>query len=442
MISVSSSQPSSCWRPSPSQLLDFNGAVPQSSQAGPGDSADGHRSTSSSATATPCARLFSSVTSASTQSASTGGDELHGAAASVLIHDQPQRQSSAGSAVRWLTVPQLSQLLMDSTQVDEVDRSMWRKTLAPVILLGFHQDLPVVSNVSQVSYLVRWGSVGSHPSQHLLTLEPPFFSSGVVNPFVNDFPQQVTNGSNSLQPKAQELHLVDVLFDMAHIGPPFAGLLDHIPIMSDEALALYDRKNVELIPDQQHRYGRIGKRNGTGIVQLHVTFLRAKAGTRCHIPPHEPVVFFTAVASDPQPFDANPPSLHPPILNPLERTVLREGYTNEQTHCAASLAAVTFHHLSQTAVSNQTPHWYIATHNTNKADSDVMTVFVTSADPASTNSSSTVTTSTPPPPPPTPLVYRYLSNDLNVLSSVSPNNTLREQNIMSAVSRSTHTPTL
>jgi hypothetical protein len=345
---------------------------------------------------------------------------------SVVAGDQTQAQRSP--PVLWCTLPQLRNLLAEST---DVDRSEWERVQEPSILLGFHQDYPVVSGMSQVSYLVSWRCPGIQVIQQPpLTLEPPFQALKGVripNTFYTSFPQQVTSASNLLEPKACELHLVDMLFDMARINSALATILDRIPIMSYSQLQSYHREDIDLIVGRQPHYGRFGERKiGTGIlVQVHVALLRAKEGFNCPVPPPEPVVFFTAAGSHPLPYDTKPIA-HPILLqspfthNLLYSTSRRERYPYEATSRAASLASVTFHYL--TAVSKTDAHWYTATHNVSPAKSDVMTVFV-----APTESSSSTT------PAPVPLVYRYLTAELNNLPSSSTHNTLREQNIMSAV---------
>jgi hypothetical protein len=357
--------------------------------------------------------LVHGVTSMRTQSSSLALGELPADGVSAPVGKSGQAQDSL--AALWLTLPQLSDLVTQATHVESRARS---GVLRPSILLGFHQSYPVVNGQSQVSFLVNWLAVESTtPHRPLLTLETPFrMSLGGVNPFSMTFQQQVAEASRLLEPRPCELHLVDVLFDMARINPALATILDHIPIMSVPQLTCYSREDIDLIPGRQHHYGRLGERKiGTGItVQLHVALLRVRGGIDCPTPPPEPVVFFTAHTSH----IAHPILLPPPFMpNPLySATQTGSGrYPHKQTSCSASLASVTMHHL--TSVSNGSTHWHTATHNINLSESDVMTVFVTSTEPSTASSF--------------PLVYRYLSNELNTLPSSTTYTSLREQNIVS-----------
>ena len=229
---------------------------------------------------------------------------------------------------------------------------------------------------------------------------------------------------------------MDVLFDMARINSSLAAILRDIPYMNHEQLACYRREVIQLIAGRPPSYGRFGEREiGTGItVQLHVELLTVERGSRCPVPPPEPVVFFTDPRYDYPSNDttriAHPILLPPPFIsNPLYTTAQREGcYPCEQGASVLSLASVTFHHLI--TASTMDAHRHTATHNINSLDSDVMTVFSTSKESLSS------------PPSPDPRTYRYLSNelnDLNTLPSSSTPSPLREQNIMSATIEFIHT---
>jgi hypothetical protein len=260
----------------------------------------------------------------------------------------------------------------------------------------------------------------------VLTLEPPFHKVNgieVTNSFFTSYHQQVDDASRLLYPKACDSHLVYVLFDMTLLNQTLATILDHIPVMSDSQLECYDSEFVKLIAWQQQPYGRCRERKiGVGVtVQLRVALLRVRGGINCPAPPPEPVVFFTTVSAGTAPI-AYPILLPAPFIpNPLYTASQREDRLYEQSPYAASLASVTLHHLKTESESDSALHWHTATHNSIPSASDVKTVFIAPAD------SSSVTTATS-----APLVYRYLSNNLNTLQSSSPI-PLREQNIMSAV---------
>jgi hypothetical protein len=384
---------------------------------------------SSSATNPSSSPLFGprdSATSAVMQGSPLSSVELP--AADVTAADGGGRPAQHPTTARWVTIPQLRELVTQATGVSRSGQDGMEK---PSILLGFHQDYPV-HDKSVVSYLVTCESVGvaAHGGPSL-TLES--HSTAALRsscPFNIAFMGEVRNAS-MFQPKPHELHLVDVLFDMARISSALATIVDDIPVMSNPELNNYYRDNIKLIPGQQHPYGRFGEKQiGTGfIVQLHVAVLRAKGGLICPVPPTEPVVFFTVAGSDQHPPDAasiaHPILIQPPLtLNPLYSTATRDRYPYEETPCVTSLTNVSFHHL--TTVSNDIAqcHWHTAGHNISSSNSEVMTVFATSKE-----FSSSIT----PPSESVPLIYRYLSNDLNTWPSSTPHSPLREQNIMSAV---------
>jgi hypothetical protein len=357
-------------------------------------------------------------------------------AAGSVAGDSGQLRNS--TAAVWLTLPDLRRAVTASTEVysmplDEV------QTTPPGILLGFHQDYPVVNGHSQVSYLVTWPGIvaGQGP---LVTLELPFRENSVtVNPFFTFFQGQVNSASELLQPNPHHLHLVDVLFDMARINSHLAAIIDRIPVMALSELECYERAVTELIKGQppHHRRCRFGERNiGQGItVELHVEQLLLKAkfkGSNSPAPPCEPVVFFTATRSDrhsPNPAQISHPILLPPpfIPNLLYATPSTGADRYEQRPSAESLASVTFNHLK--TVSHTDAHWHTAARNLSPSQSDVMTVFSTSKE------SSSSTTEAP-----VPLIYRYLSNELNTLPSSSARAMPRERNIMSAAIINTPDP--
>ena len=366
------------------------------------------------------------------------------AGVSVADRGRGQARGSSGSTALWCTLTLLRSLLMGATVTAKDLSAREKDCRTPSILLGFHQDYPVVNELSQVSYLVTWESAESGViQQSLLTLEAPLQASNGgddPNTFSTTFPQLVADASELLEPKACQLHLVDVLFDMARINPALAAIVDNIPVMSHAQLNDYYQEHIELIAGQHSDYGRFGERRvGTGaVVQLHVALLTAKGGSNsyCPLPPPEPVVFFTAAEAERH----SPHTMriaHPILLQPpsftrtsLYSAVDGEHYPYEDASCPASLASVTYHHLM--AVHTSGTLWHTLTHNISPPDSDVKTgtIFVTATECSSDSSASTTSASTP-------LVYRYLSHDLDTPSSSSTqchgDSSLREQNIMSAV---------
>jgi hypothetical protein len=352
------------------------------------------------------------------------------AAAGVSVAASDCGQPQSPTVASWLTLPQLRERLTKAVEVDVHPQEGDPVQQRPSITLGFQQAYPITNGNSQPSYLVIWPGVGAHQGP-VVTLESPFKADpAVANPFFSSYPQEVERASTLLEPNPTQLHLVDVLFDMARINPSLAAILPNIPYMNRSQLGGYQREVVEVIPGRRPDYGRFGERvTGSGIiVQLHVEVLTVRELSSYPVPPPEPVVFFTNTRSD-HPFNdttqiAHPILLPPPFIsNPLFTTAQRERcYPYEQRASVLSLASVTFHQLRTASTTDV--HWRTATHNINSLESDVMTVFSTSKESRSS------------PPSSDPRTYRYLSNELNDLSTLSSSSThskLREQNLMSAV---------
>jgi hypothetical protein len=275
-----------------------------------------------------------------------------------------QGQAQCSPALRWCTLPYIRTLVRQA--VDKGKRS-GPLIEQPSFLLGFHQDYPIVVGKSQMSYLVSWRSTDLCQQQPILTLESPFINSestDIANPLFTLFHREVEKASVQLTPKPSETHLVDVLFDIAHLNPHFAAIVDQIPIISDSQLECYYREDITLTARQDRHYGRFGeKKIGTRLtVQLQVAVLKVRGGIiNCPAPPAEPVVFFTipAVQLGGHQLNTMPlahPILLPPkfIVDPLYNTGANsESYLYGQTS-SLSLASVTFHHL-KTASLNSGP---------------------------------------------------------------------------------------
>jgi hypothetical protein len=410
--------------------LDMGSAVEsQHSQSLPSSlsssASSGAQSTSSAAASSFPMSTFSltGVVAGERSSPVSNGLPAAGVSAATGVSEQLQCRT----AVVWLTLPQLRDVV---ARVADANRSGGAGVKLRNVLLACHQDYPVVNGKSQVSYLVTWAGVAGDEGHARVTFEAPFCGdSAAVNPFFTSYLQQAMKASGRLEPNPAQLHLVDVLFDMARIHPSLAAILNYIPIMTHEQLELYTKEDIELIAGRHPRYihyGRFGERNiGKGdTMQLHVALLKARVGSNSpDAPPPEPVVFFTTTTESnrhsPASMEIAHPILLPPpfIPNPLYTTAQRGGYPYEHRFCAASLASVTFHHL--TSVSGDA-HWHTATHNLSSTDSNVMTVLSTSKESLSA------------PPSSDPRIYRYLSNELNVLFSSSTHGPLRERNLMSA----------
>ena len=393
----------------------------------PGSSSASH----SSSFLLPTAGNGATSTMAGRSSAVFDGDESDLEPMSALASHLEPSQSS--SPVEWYTLRQLRVEVAKATASNADSHSCRGKVglAQSTILLAFHEDCPV-NEQSRLTYTVKWPGENTH-SRAEVTMERPFLSeeSSSLNPPSSSTLRPV-GVTSKVDPTAGNVHLVDVLFDLARLNPTLAAIVGNIPLMSNSQLMEYSREDVTLFAGRllPHSHGRIGERRiGTGdVVQVHVALLYPVGMLRsgCLPPPPEPVVFFTTATA---PVTVAHPVLlqdQPSLLsNPLYTTAqsVGEGYSQGEQSCiprAVSLASVTFRHM--TPIPHAEACWYTATHNLDPSNSDVKTIFV--ALPESSPSSLTT---------PTSVVYQYLSNDLNTLSSsaIIPHS-LRDQNIRSA----------